>query len=154
MKAHHEIPLEEKAPGNLGLPFNISATAEASDFNLVHSLSLPKPIKNHIHRKSGCDFGLGELRKILKFPYISATAEASNFKIGTLMGYAKAHQKIPHRKKVDVALCYRSSQTFWDSLVIFVQWLKQATSNLACSWDWPRPTIKTTNREKVGVALG
>jgi len=51
--------------------------------------------------------------KILAFPYnISATAEANNFKIGMLLGFAKAHHKIPHRRKVDMALCYRSSQNF------------------------------------------
>jgi len=44
--------------------------------------------------------GQGELPKILGFPYnISATAEASNFKIGMLLGFAKIHRKIPHRRK-------------------------------------------------------
>ena len=43
---------------------------------------------------------LGELLKFLGLPYnISATAEASNFKIGTLLVFAKAHHKIPHRRK-------------------------------------------------------
>jgi len=36
--------------------------------------------------KSGCGLGLADLPKILGFPYnISATAAASNFKIGTLL---------------------------------------------------------------------
>ena len=35
-----------------------------------------------------------------------------------------------------------------------MQRLKLATSNLACSWGSPRPTIKTTTRRKVAVGLG
>ena len=43
-KAHHEIPLEEKVgvPLNLGLPFNISATAEVSDFKFGTQLGFIK----------------------------------------------------------------------------------------------------------------
>jgi len=38
-----------------------------------------------------------ELPKILGVPYnISATAEASNFEIGTPLEFAKAHHKITH----------------------------------------------------------
>ena len=34
------------------------------------------------------------------FPFnISATAEASDFKFGVLLGFAKAHHKIPPRRK-------------------------------------------------------
>jgi len=55
--------------------------------------------------KSGCGLGLGELPKILGYPYnISAMAEASNFGIGTRLGFAKALHKIPHETKLDVAL--------------------------------------------------
>jgi len=81
-------------------------------------------------------------------------AEASDFKFGTQLGFAKAHHKIPHRRKVDVVLYCRSSEKFWGSPIIFVQRLKLATSNLAYSWGSPRPTIKTTIRGKVGVPLG
>jgi len=37
---------------------------------------------------------------------------------------------------------------FCGSSLVFVQRLKLATSNLACRWGWPRPTIKTTTRKK------
>jgi len=41
-----------------------------------------------------------ELRKILEFPFnISATTEDSDIKIGRLVGFAKAHHKIPPRRK-------------------------------------------------------
>jgi len=51
-------------------------------------------------------------------------------------------------EKVDVVLYYRSSAKFWDSPLISAQWLKLATSNLACSWGTPRPTIKPQPEEK------
>ena len=34
-----------------------------------------------------------------KFPYIFVIDEASDFKFGTQLGFAKAHQKIPHQRK-------------------------------------------------------
>jgi len=41
----------------------------------------------------------------LEFPFnICATAEASNFKFGMLLGFAKAHHKNRNQKKVGVAL--------------------------------------------------
>jgi len=44
--------------------------------------------------------GLGKLSKILGFPFnISAMSEASDFKFGTQLGFAKAHQKITSRGK-------------------------------------------------------
>ena len=45
--------------------------------------------------KNGCSPGLGELPKIWGFPFnIFAMAEASDFKLGTLLGFAKVHHKI------------------------------------------------------------
>jgi len=40
-----------------------------------------------------------------KFIYISVIDEASNFKFGTQLGFAKAHHRIPPKEKVGVALC-------------------------------------------------
>jgi len=64
--------------------------------------------------KGGCGLRLGELPKILGFPYnISAKAEASNFKFGMQLGFAKAHHKNHNqRKKVGVASVYGSTQIF------------------------------------------
>jgi len=61
--------------------------AEASDFKYGTQLGFAKAHHKITHiRKSGCGLGLTELPKILGFPYnISATAEAINFKIGTLL---------------------------------------------------------------------
>ena len=40
--------------------------------------------------------GLGKLPKVLGFPFnISTTTEENGFKIGRLLGFAKAHHKIP-----------------------------------------------------------
>jgi len=80
--------------------------------------------------------------------------KASDFKFGTQLGFAKAHYKITPIGKVDVALGYGSSQKFRGSPLIFVQQLKLATSNLACNFGWPRPTIKTTTRGKIVRGLG
>ena len=50
--------------------------------------------------KSGCGPGLRELPEIWDFPFsISGMAEASDFKFGTLLGFAKAHHKITPRGK-------------------------------------------------------
>jgi len=39
-----------------------------------------------------------------RFPYISVTDEASEFKFGMQLGFAKAHHQIPQEEKVGVAL--------------------------------------------------
>jgi len=84
---------------------------------------------------------------------ISAMAEASEFKFGMQLGFAKAHHKITPRGKVDVALGYWSSLKFWGSPLIFLQRLKLAISNLVCSLSLPSPIIKSHPKEKKGVAL-
>ena len=58
------------------------------------------------HReKRGRGPKLVELCKILGFPFnISATAEASEFRFGMQLEFAKAHHKITPRGKVGVAL--------------------------------------------------
>jgi len=73
----------------LQFPFNISATAEASDFKFGMQLGFAKAHHKITPReKSGRGPGLGKLLKILVFPFnISATAEASNFKFGTQLGF-------------------------------------------------------------------
>jgi len=55
--------------------------------------------------KNWRDPGLGKLPEILRFPFnISSTAEASDFKFGMQLWFAKAHHKITPRVKVGVAL--------------------------------------------------
>jgi len=41
---------------------------------------------------------------INKFPYISVTDEASDFKFGMQLRFAKAHHEIPLEEKVGAAL--------------------------------------------------
>jgi len=63
--------------------------------NLASSWGLPSPIIKSNQNKKWCCPKLGELPKILRFPFnISATAEAIDFKFGTQLGFAKAHHKI------------------------------------------------------------
>jgi len=59
------------------------------------------PSWNPTRRKSGCGHGLGELPKILEFPFnISAKAEASDFKFGVPLGFAKGRHKITPWEKI------------------------------------------------------
>jgi len=65
---------------------------------------LSRPIITR-RRNGGHGFGLGELPEISGFPFnISATAEASDFKFNTHLGFAKAHHKIIPEEKLVVAL--------------------------------------------------
>ena len=79
-------------------------------FNCYYSY-LPKPTRKSHPEEKWAGHGLGELPKILGFPFnISAMAEASDFKFGMQLGFAKAHHKITPRGKMGLALallCWR-----------------------------------------------
>ena len=58
------------------------------------------PSSNPTRWKSGCGPGLGELPEIWGFPFnISAMAEASDYKLGIQLGFAKTHHKITARRQ-------------------------------------------------------
>jgi len=105
MKSHQKKsgcgPGLGKLPEICGFPFNIFATAEASDFKFGTQLGFAKTQHRITPRvKHGHGLGLGELPNILGFPYnICATAGANDFKFGTQLGFAKAHNKITRRRK-------------------------------------------------------
>jgi len=83
------------------------------------------------------------------FPFnISATAEASDFKFGIRLGFAKDYHTITPRKEVDVALGWGNFLNFWGSPLMFLQLLKLATLNLVCSLGLPRAIIKSHPDEK------
>jgi len=67
---------------------------------LEHSLGLPRRvIESHMDEKLACSCSRGAPKK-LGVPFnIPAMAEASDFKIGMQLGFAKAHNKIPRRRK-------------------------------------------------------
>jgi len=89
-----------------------------------------------------------------RFPYISVTDEASDFKSGLQLGFAKAHHEIPLEEK-SVALGYGSSPKFGASPIIFQQRLGLATSNLTRSWVCQGPSLITRRRKGVhGLGLG
>jgi len=55
--------------------------------------------------------------EIWGFPFnIFATAEASDFKFGIQLGFAKAHHKITPRRKVGGGLGLKEIPIFWGSL--------------------------------------
>jgi len=68
-----------------------------------------------------------------KFHYISAIDEASNFKFGKPLGFAKAHNQIPLEEKLVVILVQGSSPKSGAFHLIFLQRLELATSNLVRS---------------------
>jgi len=87
----------------------------------------------------------------LGFPCnISATDGANDFKFGTQLGFAKAHDKVTRRKKGTHAHELRELAQIWGFLSIFTQWLKLATSNLVHSLGLPKPIKHYTQRKKWG----
>ena len=149
-------PWAREAPQNLESPFNISATAEASDFRFGVQLRFAKAHHKITPRgKSWRGPGPEELPKILGFPFnISAMAVASKFKFGEQLRFVKAHHKITPRGKSRRGHGLGKLPKILGSPLIFLQRLKLATTNLVCSLGLPRPIIKLHREEKLGVALG
>jgi len=81
-------------------------------------------------------------------------AEASDFKFGTQLGFAKAHNKITTVGKSGGGLGLGKLLKILGFPVIFLQRLGLATSNLARSLGLPRPIIKSHTEERVDMALG
>ena len=145
-------PWTRAASRNLGFPFNISGTAEASDFKFGTQLRFAKAHHKITPRgKSVGGLGLvGELPKILGFPYnISATTGSSDFKFGKQLRFAKAHHKITHRRKGGHGPGLGELSKISGFLSIFIQWL---SSNLVHCLGLPRPTIKPHPEEKCTLA--
>ena len=73
----------------------IPVTDEASTFKIEKRWNLPRPIiKSHQKKKWVWPWARGA-PKILEFDFnISATAEASDFKFGVQLGFAKGRHKI------------------------------------------------------------
>jgi len=98
--------------------------------------------------KSGRGSGLGKLPKTLGFPFnISATAEASDYKFGMQLEFAKAIIKSHSEEKWAWPWARGASQN-WGFPLIFVQRLKIATSKLVGWWGLPKPIIKSHPEEK------
>jgi len=93
-------------------------------------MSLPRLIIKLHQKKSRRGPGLRELPKILGSFNISATAEARNLKFGVQLKFAKAHHKIPPRRKRGRGPRLGELPKFGVFPVIFMQWLKVSTSNL------------------------
>jgi len=85
----------------LEFPFNIPATADASDFKFGMQLGFAKSHhKITAGEKSARGSGLGKLPKILGFPFnTSATAEPSDLKFGMKLEFANGHHEITPRRK-------------------------------------------------------
>jgi len=132
-------------PKILGSPFNIFATAKASDFKFGTHLGFAKTHHKITPRgKGGCGRGLGDLPKILGFPFnISATAEASDFKFGTQLGFAMIHHKITPRGKWMRPWAMGAPQNF-----------KLPFNKFGTQIGFAKTHHKITPSKKVGAALG
>ena len=84
---------------------------------------------------------------------ISVIDDASDFKFGKHLGFAKSHHQIPPEKKVGVALAEGSSPKFEGFPSISTQWLKIAVSKLVYSSGLPRLIKKIIPRGKTGHGL-
>jgi len=80
-------------------------------------------------------------------------AEASDFKFGTQLGFAKARHKITSIEKSGCGVGLGELPKILEFPIIFLQRLKLATSKLACCWGVPKSIIKSHTEEKVDVAL-
>jgi len=90
-----------------------------------------------------------EASRKLEVPFnIYAMADASDFKFGTLIGFAKAHHKISHRAKSGRGLGLGKLPRIVGSLLISLQCLKLATSKLARGLGLPRPIMKLHTEKK------
>jgi len=118
--------------------------------NLVHSLSLPRPIiKLHPEQKVATALGWWSSPIFWRFPFnISAMAGASDFKFGTHLEFAKAHDKTTRKRKYRHGPALGVLPKIWGFLSIFTQWLKLATSNLVHNLGLPRPTNNPHSEEK------
>jgi len=105
--------------------------AEASDFRFGMQLGLPRHIiKSHPEEKWASRWARGATQN-WGFPFnISATTESSDFKIGRLVGFAKARHKIPPRRKRGRGPGLGELPKMGVLPLIFIQWLKVSTSNL------------------------
>jgi len=85
-------------PKILGFPLIFLQWLKLATSNLVCSLGLPRPIiKSHPQEKWAWPWARRAPHN-WGFPF-NAMTENSDFKIGWLVGFAKAHHKIPRRRK-------------------------------------------------------
>jgi len=98
-------PWARGAPQNFGSPFNISATAEASDFKFGIRLGFAKAHHKITPRGKWAWSWAREAPKIMRFHFnIYTMAEAKDFKFGIQVEFAKAHHKTTTSGKVGMAL--------------------------------------------------
>jgi len=89
-----------------------------------------------------------------RYPYLSVIDEASDFRFGSWLGFAKAHHEITPREKSMGGFGLRELSEILGFSILFLQQLGLVTSNLAHSWGLPRPIIISHTEESVGVVLG
>jgi len=127
IKSHPEEkvgwPWARKLIEIFGFPYNISATAGASDFKFGAQLGFAKaPHKITCRRKGEHGPGLEELPKIWGSPSIlTKWLRLAYLKFGTRLRFAKAHHKKHTQRKSGRGLGLRKLPYIWGSFLIFLQ---------------------------------
>jgi len=100
--------------------------------NLARSWSLPRPIINSHQKKKWLWLWAREAPQNLEVAFnIYAMAEASNFKFGKHLGFAKARHKTTPREKSGRGVGLGKLPNIWGSPLIFLQRL--CVSGASCS---------------------
>jgi len=108
-KSHHKIArrrkvgvavVKDSSRNFCGFPLMFLQHLRLATSNLVCRLDLPRPIiKSLPEDKWARPWARGAFQNLGFYFNISAMTEGSDFKIGRLVGFAKAHHKIRPRKK-------------------------------------------------------
>ena len=137
----------------LGSPFNISTTAEASEFKFGTQLRFAKSHhKITPGEKCACPWAR-EHSKIRVSPLIFL----QRLKLATsyfVCWFSKVYHKTTPRGKSGRGPKLGKLPKLWGSPLIFLQRLKLATSRLAGRWALPRPITKSHQKKKMGMVRG
>ena len=118
--------------------------------NLASHWRLPRPIiKSHAEEKWAWPWTRVAPQNFGVFlQYISATAEASEFKFGMPLGLTKGHHKITPRGESGRGPGLGKLRKILKSPFNTSATSELATANLVCSLGLPRPIIKLHTEEK------
>ena len=139
----------------LGFPIIFLQRLRLATSYLAHSWDLQRTIIKTTRRKTGRWPGLGELTKIWRFSFnIYTMAEASNFKFGTQLGFAKALHKSTPRRKSEGGLVLGELHKILRFHFNIYTTAEARDFKFGTQLGFAKAHHKTTPRGKVGVALG
>jgi len=123
--------------------------------NLSCGWGLPRSIIKSHQKKSGCVSEPGELCEIWSFFLnISATAEASDFKFGTQLGFAKAHHKTTPIGKSGCGLGLGELIKILGFPYNISAMAEASNFKIGIGWGFTKAHHKITHQRKVDADLG